>query len=309
MLVLLASAAVSAEAASGAPGLTIGVPPRKLTVGDRLPVRITAQGGPGLLWGTPTVAVSGSGATWAVVQKPHPIPQAQPPAWDMVLVPLAVGKLALPSVSVSVRDARGSVSKVTADHLPEVTVASVLPPGGKIPPAPLDDPVGVRGFPWEWIPPVLAGLLPLALLGMFLWWRRKKRQRGTRERAVHVPPLDELRMALDRIGHQIGHRPLDEICDQLAASVRRFLKRRTGESAMEMTTFELTRLARQRGWPAGVQRGIQDALGLSDAVRFARRETAEEAVRAAVRAAGEAASELDELLTKLEAGTGAEGAA
>jgi len=296
----LVAFAAATVAAAGSPGLSVGVPPRKLTVGDRLPVRITAEGGAGLLWGTPEVAV-GPGSKWAVVQGPRAIPQTQPPAWDLVLAPLAVGKLELPTISVSVRDARGSVSNVKADHLPRVTVASVLPPGQKVPPAALDDPVGVTGFPWEWIPPVVAVVLPLALLVLLLWWLRRRRSRKPGEDRPEVAPLDEVLDTLGRIEHQIGRMPLDEICDQLSTAVRRFIERRTGAPAMEMTTFELARLARQKGWPPGVQRGVQDALGLSDAVRFARRDAAEDVMVATVRAAGEAASELDGLLTRLEA--------
>ena len=300
MLTVLALA-VATAAGAGSPGLSVGVPPRELTVGDHLAVRITAEGSSSLLWGTPKVVAVGEGSKWAVVQGPRAIPQAQPPAWDMVLAPLGVGKLELPALLVSVRDANGSVSTVTADHLPVITVETVLPPGQKVAPAALDDPVGVTGFPWEWISPVGAALFPLALLGLLLWWLRRKRRRVLGEGQAEIAPLDEMLATLGRVEQQIGRAPLDEICDQLSGAVRWFVERRTGAPAMEMTTFELTRLARRNGWPSGVQRGVQDALGLADAVRFARRETAEEAMSATVRTAGEAASVLDGFLTRLEA--------
>ncbi len=305
---MLAVSSVGTVRAAAGPGLSIGVPPRVLAVGDRLPVRITARGGSGLLWDTPKVKTSGLEDRWAVVQEPRAIPQTQPPVWEMVLVPLMTGTLTLPAVSVSVRDRQGSVSTVTADALPKVKVASVLPPGGKVAPAPLDDPAGVTGFPWEWIPPALVVLVPFLLVAAFLWWRRHERRRTARAEGEQLPPLEELRGVLGRITDQIGSRPLDEICDQLSSALRRFVERRTGTPAVEMTTFELVRFARRSGWPAAVQHGLHEALRLSDSVRFARKQTAESVVRATVRHVEEAACELDTVLTRFEAEPGTEGA-
>lgn len=298
--VLAVAATAAAAARSPAPSLSVAVPPKKLTVGDRLAVRVTAHGKPGLLWGTPEV-VAGPQAWWAVVGTPEPVADADPPAWNLTLVPLAVGSLPLPPIRVTVRTPGGAGRAVTAEGAPRVTVVSVLPPGGKVKPAPLADPQGVTGFPWEWIPPLLLALLPLVLAGLGLWWWRRRRRRREEGEAADLPPLAALLAAIARLDERVGRAPDAAVCDGLAAELRRYLKRRTGRPAAEMTSFELIRLARREAWPRGVQAAVQEALGLADAVRFARRETAAAALRAALQRTAGAAQELDAHLARLEA--------
>lgn len=292
---LFAVAMVLPAAAQASPALELVAPDRKLTVGDRLTVRVNARGGAGLLWGEPKIEC-GPEARWSLVGKPAPVPDSEPPAWRVTLVPLAVGKLELPKISVPVRSRDGKQDLAVGTPV-TVTVASVLPPDGKVKPAPLDDPVGVQGFPWEWAPPVALAAFPLVLLGLW-WWLRRRRRTRSGGGVTRLAPLDELLEAVRRLEAQVGRVPPEEICDGLSGALRRFLERRTGRPALEMTSFEVRRMARERLWPEGIQRSLQEVLNVADAVRFARRRAADPTLAAAVRSAEGAAQELEAHLSR-----------
>jgi len=264
---LLTALLVPGLALAADPALELTAPDEAVTVGDRVTVTIRAVGGEGLVWGDPVPAPDSR--TWAVVRAPAAVPGVEPPAWQMVVAPLATGRLPLPEVSVTVRDGEGRVRQVASTGTGEVTVASVLPPGEeKVEPAPLADPVGVRGFPWEWVLPIGLPLLVLALLGWWLW--RRRRGGAGAGVAATMAPLEELRAVVDTLLGSLGDIPDDTICDRMAGGARRFLERSTGEPVLEMTTFEVLRLARRSGWPTEALRAFQRALELADRVRFAR---------------------------------------
>jgi len=291
-LMAVASGALAAPR-SGKPALELSVPAKAVTVGDRVELRLQASGGAGLLWGDPGIDVSGAaGESWALVEGPKPVEGSDPPAWTAVLAPLRTGKLELPPVSVTVRESGGAPLRVSGKCDSTVEVASVLPPGEKVEPAPLADPVGVTGFPWEWVLPVAAGLLVLALLAWALWrWRRKRGVGETAESSLG--PLEELRLLVGKLAGKIGSAELEGLCDRLAHGVRRYLERSTGEPAGEMTSFEIQRLARDSGWPTAVQASLRDALQLADRVRFARLPVAETQLRDVLRRLLAAGEELD----------------
>jgi len=280
--VVLLTAAGSARAAE--PALEITVPGEAVTVGDRVEVRIQARGGDDGLWGDLSIDAKGSD-DWAVVEGPREVPGAVPPAWKIVVVPLKTGEIELPGITASLRDADGEAVNVGPEETPEIRVGSVLTPEDDGKPAPLRDPVGVTGFPWEWTAPVLLVLAPLIALGMWLWWRRNRRGAVGGTTASRLPPLEELENTLREIGGLIGRGPADLVCDRLAAAVRLYLERRTGEPAVEMTSNELRSLARSAGWPQEVRAGLQRVTDLTDSVRFGRRPVGDAQLEAAVDAA------------------------
>jgi hypothetical protein len=209
----------------------------------------------------------------------------------MTLVAMRLGELPLPGAEVTVRSPAGEARRVPAAGLPTVTVESILEEGDSGDPAPMRDPVGARGFPWEWVVPgLMAGLPVAAVLGLLLL-RRRSAAEGAAQPAL--APLEELEALLTAVRSDIGREPEDGVCDRLAAGVRRFLERRTGEPALEMTTTELRVLARQRSWPEGVQRGVQSVMGVADGVRFGRRAVGESSLRGAVDGALAAGRELE----------------
>jgi hypothetical protein len=262
---MLLSAAATSFAAPAA--LDVLVPSASLRVGDRVTVRVTARGGENLMWGELRVAVEANGP-WAVVEQPREVTGARPPAWEFVLAPMDIGELALPGLGAGVRDADGEAGEIGATELPTVNVVSILPADEEAQPAPLRGPVGVSGFPWEWVLP-----LAVPVLGMgaaLAWWGRRRRTHRAGPGAVVLAPFDEFSALLERLDGRVGREPAESICDRLAGGLRHYLERASGEPAGEMTSFELRLLARTLEWPGGVQRGIQAAMGTADQVRFGR---------------------------------------
>ncbi|MCU0304632.1 MAG: hypothetical protein MUC56_11305 [Thermoanaerobaculales bacterium] len=272
------------------PTLELEAVPASARLGDRVRVLATARGGEDLLWGELAVGVEPDGP-WEIVSPPTAVAGARPPVWELVLAPMRLGELPLPPITVTARGADGATADAGCETPPVVTVVSTLAPDEESPaPAPLRDPIGVRGVPWEWILPAALLLLPVVAAGAW-WWRARLRPAAS-ERPP-LAPLPELEATLAELDGRIGRDPADGVCDRLAAALRRYLERRTGEPAAEMTSFELRLLARRRGWPETSQRLVQQIMGVADGVRFSRRPAAEEELRRAVRMAGEAARSVE----------------
>ncbi len=289
----LLAAAVAAPVEAATPRLEVAVADAALSVGDRLPVRVVARGDDDLVWGALTVATAADG-DWAVVDGPREVGGARPPAWEVTLAPLAVGRLELPPLRAVVRHgADGEPVDVAAEPVPTVEVVSVLPPAAaEAEPAPMAEPVGVRGFPWEWLAPAAVVLVPLAI---GLWWlvRRSRPAAAGDDVRTALPPLPELERLVAELDGRIGRDPAAAVCDRLARGLRRYLERRTGEPAAEMTSFELRLLGRRLGWPDPVRRAVQRVTALADGVRFGRLPAPDDELRSGLAAAVEAARGLE----------------
>jgi hypothetical protein len=181
---------------------------------------------------------------------------------------MVVGELSLPDLGAGVRGPDGEVREVAAPKLPTVNVVSVLPAEEEVQPAPLRDPMGVAGFPWEWVLPLAMPVLGAALA--LVWWGSRRRTRGGVAGAMVLAPFEELAALLDRLEGRIGREPGESICDRLAGGLRHYLERASSQPAEEMTSFELRLLARKEEWPEDVQRGIQAVMSIADRVRFGR---------------------------------------
>lgn len=277
-------------AASEPPRLEVSVGAGMPRVGDRVPLTVSARGGDGLLWGELEVGLEPGGA-WALLEGPRGLEGARPPAWELMLAPLQTGELSLPPIAASVREPGGEARAVPALDPPAVTVASVLPPGDEVEPQPLRDPVGVQGFPWEWVLPLAVPALGAA--AAFAWWSRRRRGVEASAGVGSLPPLDELERLLAGLEHRLGREPLAGVCDGLAAGVRRYLARQSGEPAEDMTSFELRLLARRMGWSDGVQRGVSEVMAVADRVRFARATADEARLRRTLETARGAAREIE----------------
>jgi hypothetical protein len=290
-LALLLSFPLVAFAAPAA--LEVTVPTASVRVGDRVPLRIAARGGEDLMWGELKVAVE-TAASWAVVDGPREVAGARPPAWELVLAPMAVGEIEVPALSAGVRDANGGAGEVLASELPTVNVVSVLPAEEEAQPAPLRGPLGVSGFPWEWVLPLALPLLCAA--AAVAWWGIRRRGREGTLAVAALAPFDELTALLDRLEGRVGREPAESICDRLAGGLRHYLERATSEPAEEMTSFELRLLARKQAWPDPVQRGIQAVMSVADRVRFGRLPVAEGELRQAIETGRDAARRLEDHL-------------
>ena len=292
--VVLAAAAAGAE---GPPTLDVTAQKGTVSVGDRVFVRVAARGGEELMWGELRVAVE-PGGTWEIVDGPREIEGARPPVWELVLAPMEVGELELPVVSAVVRPPGGEVRNIAAVEPTVVSVASVLPPDEDVEPAPLRDPLGISGFPWEWVLPF--ALPALGIAAVLAGWRRRRRSTPDLFGAPLLPPLDELDALLRQLEGRVGHEPAEGVCDRLAGGLRHFLERRSGQPAEEMTSFELRLLARRLGWPESVQRGVQEVMGVADGIRFGRLPITESELLRAIETTRRTAGGLEDFLTKEE---------
>jgi hypothetical protein len=214
--------------------------------------------------------------------------------WELVLAPMDTGDLPLPAIGAGVRSGDGEAGEIAATELPTVNVLSVLPEGEEVQPVPMRDPLGVSGFPWEWVLPLAFPVLGAA--AAIAWWGRRRRTRSVGQAATSLGPFDELTALLDRLDGRIGREPAESICDRLAGGVRRYLERTSDEPAEEMTSFELRLLARAQEWPDGVQRGIQTVMSIADRVRFGRFPADDNELRRALDSSREVARCLEEFI-------------
>jgi hypothetical protein len=295
VLLVVVTTAV-AVGADEAPTFEIAFPDASISIGDRLPVRVTARGGEDLLWGELDVGVEPDGA-WALIDGPRDVSGSRPPSWELVLAPMEVGEIEMPPMAVVVRAEDGKPFEVTAAGLPAVDVVSVLPPDEEVDPVALRGPMGVRGFPWEWVVPLAVPVIGLA--AMIAYWRRRRHS----EESASVPvlaPFDEFDDLLRRLEGRVGSEPAEGVCDRLAGGLRRYLERRSGEPAAEMTSFEMRLLVRQLGWPEASQRGIQQVMNTVDLVRFGRTAIEERELRRAIESSRDSASRIEALLRQEE---------
>ena len=133
LTIFVAVIAVAGElaAAGDGPGLEIAAPDAVVSVGDHVPIRVSARGGEGWLWGELGVRIEELGP-WEVVDGPRNVVGAHPPAWELVLAPMSVGEEPLPEIAVAVRPPDGEPRLVTPSQVPVVTIASVLPPDQEV---------------------------------------------------------------------------------------------------------------------------------------------------------------------------------
>jgi hypothetical protein len=294
---LLALTVMPAGLVEARPQLDVSVSEDAARVGDVVTVRISAHGNEGLLWGEPRVITEPNGP-WEVVGGPRELEGARPPAWELMLTPMELGELELPDIRIVVREPDGEPLEISAEIVSIVTVESVLPSDDEVEPAPLRDPLGVSGFPWEWVVPTAIPLL--ALIAAIIGWGRRRRGSVVPQTASLLPPLAELETLLLELDSKVGRDPAEGICDRLAAGMRRYLERRSGQPAEEMTSFELRVMARNFGWPDAVQRGVQLVLAVADGVRFGRFPTDDAELRKSISTTRETAGELDSFLVAEE---------
>lgn len=277
LVVILVSVAAISFAAPAALEVTVSAASPR--IGDRVLVRVAARGGEDLMWGELKIEI-GAEDSWVVVDGPREVTGARPPVWELVLVPIGVGELSLPTLGAGVRDQDGEVGEALPLKPPIVNVVSVLPEEEEVQPVPLRDPVGVSGFPWEWVLPMATPTLGAALA--LIWWLRRRRMQRGLAGAVVLTPFEELTAVLERLEGRIGREPGESICDRLAGGLRHYLERVSAEPAEEMTSFELRILARKQDWPEDVQRGIQAVMNVADRVRFGRHAADDSELRRAI---------------------------
>lgn len=185
------------------------------------------------------------------------------------VTPWRTGQQALPELSVPIV-AGDEAPRPVRVALPPFDVVSVLPPDtAGLEPRPTR---GVVGPSWALWPFVLLGLLLLTVLGLGVWWMRRRRSAEPVATVPAATARDEALEAL-RAARQAGlieREEWKELYVRVTNAVRGFTATLDPAWSEDLTTTEL--LARVRG--AGAEehaRSLQRLLRPADHVKFARR--------------------------------------
>lgn len=284
---------------AGTPAIEVQAPSSPLSVGDALKIQVRAVGGEDGLWGELKVESSEDG-DWAVLEGPTAVSASTPPSWELSIAPLKTGELSLPPLSVRWRKGQDAPREISPANSPKITVASVIPPKDEKGPAPLKAPLGVEGFPWEWVLPFAVLLVLIGGLAYLIWYFWPGRKKPSEEDVPLLPPWEEFRRAMLEAEGRIGRESAGAICDRLSLVLRKYLERRSESPAAEMTSSELRFLAKEQGWPVEVQVELQKVTLLFDAVRFARKPVSEAELREGLDGARVLARRLEEYLVPKE---------
>ena len=137
---------------AGAAELVVSLPAGEVTVGDPVALTVTVPGG-SVSQGELRVPLLDD-STWHLVEAPKRV-SGSGSRWQLTLAPLAVGELLLPVLELVQPTPSGPDRVMATGPETSLTVASILTANDSLEAAPLYEPVGVRGLPWEWTPPVL----------------------------------------------------------------------------------------------------------------------------------------------------------
>lgn len=173
-----------------------------------------------------------------------------PPVWHALVRPFALGELATPPTTVTLRaETADSVAAAWGVRPGQVEVLSIRPETAEDDPLiPLRDP---RELPRQWGPVLLLALLVLALLCVglllgWLWRRRARRPRVAPPEPVLPPGLWALG-EIDRRSRlpEVNSAPAKVVFTHVSEVIRLYLERRFGFPAMDLTSTEcLGELAR-----------------------------------------------------------------
>lgn len=185
-----------------------------------------------------------------------------------------------------------------------VPVASLVPPNAQG----VRDLAPIVEFPapiWPWILLVAGVLLVAGLLG-YAYWRRRKRRAAMPEPSAPpriLTPYEEAVERLEQLEQFDLERPemIKAYYVDLSDVLRHYLARRTGVNAMESTTRELVReLGQRSGVPTEGVVQVRGLLELADYVKFADGRPPAERNRAALAETRETIERIERALRRHE---------
>ncbi|NQU43522.1 hypothetical protein HQ520_09560 [bacterium] len=171
----------------------------------------------------------------------------------------------------------GSETRAEGISAGTIEVKPVLAPPveGETPQArPVRPPLAISLRPSDFLIPAGLLFLGLFLVGVLVWGIRRRKPRRTRPETVRslLPPDVEALHALAALETEDAARrdPVKFFYTRLSDILRRYLGRRYGFDALEMTSWELTEQIGRLGWSVGLFELLARDLSESDSVKFAR---------------------------------------
>ena len=187
----------------------------------------------------------------------------------LVLTIFELGDFKIPPVPVSYKDESGRGGQVQTEPVAVKVVSVGKKPTDKDDIRPIKGPVAL-GLRWL---RTLAGGVLAALLSILLAVKIILRKRKEALDLESLKPPHE--RAMLELGRLQGKGWLEagrtkEFYSELADILRRYLERRFTIESLELTTFELVRILKEKEFDAGVVGKIKDLLENSDLVKFAK---------------------------------------
>lgn len=236
------------------------VQPREIRVGDRLTLTVTLVPEPG--------------------ERPLPF---QPPAdlspfelltlsstgsvHVLTLTTFEVDTATLPALTFSYMNAAGNTLSLQTPEIP-VPIVSVLPKDAK----------GLKGMkgrladlPWDPRPWLAGAAIGVAVVGLFLWWRSRKRKSLSAGPPPLPPDVEALR-SLEALEDLLGG-PAKPYYSGLTDALRLYMVRRFNLPALDRTTTELVPLLKELPISLTLRSALRNLLETADLAKFARFES------------------------------------
>ncbi len=250
--------------------LAVACPPETLDLGAPFAVslRVVVPGIEGLALATPQASLE----PFEIAGWRREVDRGDTAVVTLTLRPFRVGPLTLPPLTLAGWTRERSLWLARGDSV-RVHVASIVPEGAtEI--MDIHEAIPLAG-PRPWWMLLAAGAAMLAALALFRWLRR--RARFALEEAPPALPAHEIALsALDRLAGSglLKQGPWKPFYTELTDILRRYLARRYGLDAPDLTTTETLHAASECEMPGAAYAALRTVLGVGDAVKFARHQPA-----------------------------------
>ncbi len=189
-------------------------------------------------------------------------------AFAFALTTFSTGTITIPAMPVMFRKEDGSLIETRTTAIPITVKSTLAEQGDKGGLKPAKGLYNVRSYLWIWI---LLAALGIALI-VWLWTQRTRSGVTVVEKQEPlISPEDEALQALDALlSEPVTDETIKEYYFRLSRILRRYIERRYGVSALEMTTAELVAAIRRLDLPLAAAQTFREFIDNADLVKFAK---------------------------------------